>query len=318
MNRVFVKLSKGQLTKLAKAARAKTGTTIRLNRAQIVGNVPILLTNRQITRMRKVVALGKGMQLTFSKATMAKMFVDAGIAPLLLAALPVIASFLGPLAAKLGKKIAGGRGGRPKGGRPKGGRPKQKRKAPRQIPGPIVTELRVQSSMTPFKNGTVRRRIPKDANQFVSLKSGSGRGQKGFILPGLTPRVKESITAEVERRMVKRLGQGLFTPGVGRGLRPAGQLGKGLFPPGTKRTSFGRSRTTRTRRGRGIRESLRPEIRELLDRIDPIPSKFTTKKLTVAQRKQLRALGRGGHMSKNSRGRLPRGVGVGREGFRFV
>ncbi len=342
LQRTNVALSRGQLQKMAKAARLSSPVTIRLKANQMTGQMPILLTRRQITRMTKMRGLGRGMQIAFSKATMIKMRKDGGIAPLLLAALPLIGELVSPLIKKLGKFISGDGIA-------------LDRRAPRQITGPIIDENFAQSSMTPFKNGNVDRNfIGMDPSQF----RGSGRN----VLPGLTPSIKKAIDAQVERSMVKRLGQGIFdrpapapssfsakNPGIkgflslfperqGKGTRLIDKLrreqqrklfvkalggrapgvrkrGLGLRPPGGRglRPAGGRAGS---RRG----ESVKIKRGRLVSANGLFPP-------GTGRSKRFQSRGRGGH-KKGGRGRarrqtsknfqFPAGVGLGEKGFRFV
>ena len=105
-NRVNVKLSTSQLNKL----KNENDVVIRLSLNMIgdsidKGNFPheLLLTNRQVSSMRKAFANGSSVDIKFSKAQLSKMkqpggFLGKLLGPLLKTGLPLMKSVITPLA----------------------------------------------------------------------------------------------------------------------------------------------------------------------------------------------------------------------------
>jgi hypothetical protein len=89
-----VHLTKKQQYKLAHAIKTLSPVSIKLSHAHISGNVPLLLTQRQINRLSKAHSLGKGSILKLSNAQIHHMTHTGGFLPALMAALPAIGTFL--------------------------------------------------------------------------------------------------------------------------------------------------------------------------------------------------------------------------------
>jgi hypothetical protein len=83
-----VSLSKGQQRSLKNAIRKKEPITLKLKHAQLSGNDQLLLTSRQLGKLKKHKQLSKGLQLKLSKAQLSAMDRIGGF-------LPVIKSVLG-------------------------------------------------------------------------------------------------------------------------------------------------------------------------------------------------------------------------------
>ena len=101
-NRINVKLSKSQLNKLKSAIKNESDVVIRLS-SNMIGdsnnktNFPheLLLTNRQVSSIRKAFAINSLVNIKFSKTQLSKMIQSGGIlgkllAPLLKTGLPLI------------------------------------------------------------------------------------------------------------------------------------------------------------------------------------------------------------------------------------
>jgi hypothetical protein len=86
-----VNLSKGQAKKIAIAHKKGSGTTIRLSKANLNGNIKIPLTQTQINKIRKAKT---GVQLNLSESQLKHMETTGGFIPLL-TLIPIIASALG-------------------------------------------------------------------------------------------------------------------------------------------------------------------------------------------------------------------------------
>ena len=73
-NRVNVKLSTSQLNKLKSAIKNENNVVIKLS-LNIIGNFPyeLLLTNRQVSSIRKAFANSSSVDIKFSKAQLSKM-----------------------------------------------------------------------------------------------------------------------------------------------------------------------------------------------------------------------------------------------------
>lgn len=61
------KLTKGQKQKLASAIKNQSPLTLRLKHAHLRGNDELMLTNRQITKIKKAITQGKGTDIKISK-----------------------------------------------------------------------------------------------------------------------------------------------------------------------------------------------------------------------------------------------------------
>ena len=108
-NRVNIKLSTSQLNKLKSAIENENNVVIRLSLNMIVdsndkGNFPhiLLLTNRQVSSIRKTFANNSSADIKFSKAQLSKMIHSEGLGkllgPLLKTGLPLMKSVITPLA----------------------------------------------------------------------------------------------------------------------------------------------------------------------------------------------------------------------------
>ena len=109
-NRVMVKLSTSQLNKLKPAIKNENDVVIRLSPNMIGdsndrGNFPyeLLLTNRQVSSIRKAFATNSSVDNKFSKAQLSKMIQPGGflgklLGPLLKIGLPLMKSVIAPLA----------------------------------------------------------------------------------------------------------------------------------------------------------------------------------------------------------------------------
>ena len=109
-NRLNTKLSNSQLNKLTSAIKNENDVLIRLSPSTIgdsndKSNFPheLLLTNRQVSSIRKVFANNSSFNIKFSKAQLSKMiqsgrFLGKFLGPLLKTGLPLIKSVIEPLA----------------------------------------------------------------------------------------------------------------------------------------------------------------------------------------------------------------------------
>ena len=109
-NRVNVKLSNSQLNKLKSAIKNENDVVKRLSPSMIgdsndKSNFPheLLLTNRQVSCIRKAFANNSSVDVKFSKAQISKMiqsggFLGKSLGPLLKTGLPLIKSAIKPLA----------------------------------------------------------------------------------------------------------------------------------------------------------------------------------------------------------------------------
>ena len=109
-NRVNVKLSTSQLNELKSAIKNENDVVIRLSLNMIgdsndKGNFPheLLLTNRQVSSIRKAFANNSSVGIKFSKAQLSKMIQSGGVlgkllGPLLKTGLPLMKSVIIPLA----------------------------------------------------------------------------------------------------------------------------------------------------------------------------------------------------------------------------
>src|ERR1043165_2278107 len=86
-----VNLSKGQAKKIAIAHKKGSGTTIRLSKANLNGNIKLPLTRTQINKIKKAKT---GVQLNLTKAQLKPKEATGGFIPLL-TLIPIIASALG-------------------------------------------------------------------------------------------------------------------------------------------------------------------------------------------------------------------------------
>ena len=109
-NRVNVKLSTSQINKLKSAIKNQNDVVIRLSPSKIGDsndktNFPheLLLTNRQVSSIRKAFANNSSVDIKFSKAQLSKMIQSGGflgklLSPLLNTGLPLMKSVITPLA----------------------------------------------------------------------------------------------------------------------------------------------------------------------------------------------------------------------------
>ena len=109
-NRVNVKLSRPQLNKLKAAIKNKNDVVIRLSPNMIVDsndktNFPheLLLTDRQVSSIRRAFANNSSINIKFSKTQLSKMIQSGGflgklLGPLLKTGLPLIKNVIKPLA----------------------------------------------------------------------------------------------------------------------------------------------------------------------------------------------------------------------------
>ena len=109
-NRVNVRLSNSQLNKLMSAIKNENDVVIRLSPSMIGDsndktNFPheLLLTNRQVSSIRKAFANNSSVDIKFSKAQLSKMihsgeFLGKLLGPLLKTGLPLIKNVIKPLA----------------------------------------------------------------------------------------------------------------------------------------------------------------------------------------------------------------------------
>ena len=112
-NKVNVKLSTSQLNKLKSAIKNENDVVIRLSLNMIgdsndKGNFPheLLLTNRQVSSIRKAFANNSSVDIKFSKAQLSKMIQSGGflsklLGPLLKTGLPLIKNVITPLAKRV-------------------------------------------------------------------------------------------------------------------------------------------------------------------------------------------------------------------------
>ena len=109
-NRVNVKLSRTQLNKLKAAIKNKNDVVIRLS-PNMIGdsndqtNFPheLLLTDRQVSSIRKAFSNNSSVDIKFSKTQLSKMIQSGGflgrlLGPLLKTGLPLISNVIKPLA----------------------------------------------------------------------------------------------------------------------------------------------------------------------------------------------------------------------------
>ena len=73
-----VKLSEGQKKKLAKAYRDNSAITIRLSNDELSGSDQLMLTNRQIVKLKKAKRLGNGSEIKISKTQIRKAVIEGG------------------------------------------------------------------------------------------------------------------------------------------------------------------------------------------------------------------------------------------------
>ena len=109
-NRLNTKLSNSQLNKLKSAIKTENDVVIRLSPSMIgdsndKSNFPheLLLTNRQVSSIRKAFADNSSVNIKFSKAQLSRMIQSGGflgklLGPLLKTGLPLIKSVIKPLA----------------------------------------------------------------------------------------------------------------------------------------------------------------------------------------------------------------------------
>ena len=97
-----VKLSKGQLEKLAKAYANKTPITIRLSRDELSGSDELMLTKTQLKKIQKAIKNGVGVDIKISKTQIRNVARHGGS---LWSSLAGLSSRLLPMALPLAKKI---------------------------------------------------------------------------------------------------------------------------------------------------------------------------------------------------------------------
>ena len=73
-----VKLSAGQKQKLAKAYKQNSAITIRLSNDELSGSDQLMLTNRQIAKLKKAKRLGNGSDIKISKTQIRKAVIEGG------------------------------------------------------------------------------------------------------------------------------------------------------------------------------------------------------------------------------------------------
>ena len=99
-----VKLSKGQLEKLAKAYANKTPITLRLSRDELSGSDELMLTKTQLKKIQKAMKNGVGVDIKISKTQIRNVARHGGS---LWSSLAGLSSKVLPMAMLLGKKVAG-------------------------------------------------------------------------------------------------------------------------------------------------------------------------------------------------------------------
>ena len=73
-----INLSQGQLEKLKRAIKNRSSISLRLNNKDLTGNHQLLLTERQINKIKKHMCKGVGMELRLSKAQISKNLQSGG------------------------------------------------------------------------------------------------------------------------------------------------------------------------------------------------------------------------------------------------
>ena len=73
-----INLSQGQLEKLKRAIKNRSSISLRLNNKDLTGNHQLLLTERQINKIKKHMSKGVGMELRLSKAQISKNLQSGG------------------------------------------------------------------------------------------------------------------------------------------------------------------------------------------------------------------------------------------------
>ena len=73
-----INLSQGQLEKLKRAIKNRSSISLRLNNKDLSGNHQLLLTERQINKIKKHMSKGVGMELRLSKAQISKNLQSGG------------------------------------------------------------------------------------------------------------------------------------------------------------------------------------------------------------------------------------------------
>ena len=102
-NSLNVKLSNSQLNKLKSAIKNKTEVVLRLSSNMIADNETnfphkLLLTNRQVSNLRKVLGNYLSIDIKLSKTQLSKMIHSRLLGPLLKTGLPLIKNVIKPLA----------------------------------------------------------------------------------------------------------------------------------------------------------------------------------------------------------------------------
>ena len=98
-----INLSKGQLEKLKRAIKNRSPITLRLNIKDLSGNHQLLLTERQINKLKKHISKGVGMELRLSKAQISKNLQSGGS---VLSSLLQLGTKMLPYATKAISKVA--------------------------------------------------------------------------------------------------------------------------------------------------------------------------------------------------------------------
>ena len=96
-------LSKGQLEKLKRAIRNRSPISIRLSNKDLTGNHQLLLTERQINKIKKHISKGVGMELRLSKTQISKSLQSGGS---VLSSLLKLGTKMLPYATKAISKVA--------------------------------------------------------------------------------------------------------------------------------------------------------------------------------------------------------------------
>ena len=208
--KAMINLSKGQMKDLAKAMQLSAPVTLRISAKDLTGNVPILLTKRQHTKLLKMKKLNKGMQIRFSKNQILKMKKDGGIAPIFAALIPALIPLITKGISALVKKIKGGQ---------VGNLPLTGNRGLDTLSKATVTQSLVQNPGIPFKNGTVNRSVDRNPSQFV----GTGR------MSASQKKAATQIRAAIKGSGLRIAGSGLKVAGRGRhGNQKNGQLPFGI------------------------------------------------------------------------------------------
>ena len=98
-----INLSQGQLEKLKRAIKNRSSISLRLNNKDLSGNHQLLLTERQINKIKKHMSKGVGMELRLSKAQISKNLQSGGS---VLSSLLQLGSKMLPFATQAISKVA--------------------------------------------------------------------------------------------------------------------------------------------------------------------------------------------------------------------